>query len=579
MLQIAYGEANFANLRRRKDLFIDKTKFIPMMEKVQKFFFIRPRRFGKSLWISVLMEYYDINGKEKFDELFDGLFIKENPTVYKNSYLILKFDFSGMSTESLEVLRNDFNFRVKMYLLRFCHDYADIIGHELGSFFENQPKDFPASQMIHYLKEAVLKKNKTVYTFIDEYDHFANKLASEGKDAFVRDIFSKTGFVREFYEQMKIASGEGVFERFYITGVSPIVLDELSSGFNILSDMTTDMDYNEMLGFTEEEVAGILDKVEDDKFKVKNRSEVLKDLVIYYNGYRFNQYADNTIFNSDMVLYFIQSFSRHGRYPEEILDLNVKTDYGKLRGLIIGSSGKEKLSEVMEELNVNQIMEFTLNRRFTFEKRFNDDELKSMLFYLGLLTMKGRLSQFEIPNYVIRNLFWEYLRKYLEDRLEIEFNTRLLYKTIREMSEEGYVHGLKELATDFFYNKLSSYDFASLSEKHIKFFFVSYFTLSNIYNVISEREIGERKRMDLLFEAHPAYYNYVKYNYIVELKYIKKTDSEEVAKQKRDDAISQAKEYYEIYKRDFNQFGRELRSLAMIVTHTREVEVIQLGGF
>jgi hypothetical protein len=280
-----------------------------------------------------------------------------------------------------------------------------------------------------------------------------------------------------------------------------------------------------------------------------------------------------------MVLYFMQSFSRHGRYPDEILDLNVKTDYSKLRGLIIGSSGKEKLSEIMEELNVNQIMEFTLNRRFTFEKRFNDDELKSMLFYLGLLTMNERLNQFEIPNYVIRTLFWEYLRKYLEDRLEIEFNTRLLYKTIREMSEEGNVDGLKELATDFFYSKLSSYDFANLSEKHVKFFFVSYFTLSNLYNVISEREIGERKRMDLLFEAHPAYYNYIKYNYILELKYIKKTDSEEVAKKKRDDAIAQAQEYYEIYKRDFNQFGRELRSLAMIITHTREVEVIKLGGF
>jgi hypothetical protein len=275
----------------------------------------------------------------------------------------------------------------------------------------------------------------------------------------------------------------------------------------------------------------------------------------------------------------MQHFSRHGRYPDEILDLNVKTDYSKLRGLIIGSSGKDKLKEIIEELNINPTIEFNLIRRFTFETRFNDDELKSMLFYLGLLTMKGGLSQFAIPNYVIHTLFWEYLRKYLEESLDIEFNTKLLYRVLREMSEEGNADGLKELAEDFFFNKLSSFDYTNLSEKHIKFFLVSYFTLSNLYNVISEREIGERKRIDLLFEVHPAYYNYVKYNYIVELKYIKKSDSEEVAKKKRDDAIAQAQEYYEIYKSDFKQFGRELRSLALIITHTREVEMIKLGGF
>jgi hypothetical protein len=147
------------------------------------------------------------------------------------------------------------------------------------------------------------------------------------------------------------------------------------------------------------------------------------------------------------------------------------------------------------------------------------------------------------------------------------------------MAERGDVEKLKEITIDFFHNRLSSFDFAGLSEKHIKFFYISYFTFTNLYNVISEREITGRKRIDLLLEAHPAFYNYVKYNFIIELKYIKKTDSEEIAKQKREEAISQAKEYYEIYKKDFNQFGRELRSLAIIVTYTREVEFIEVSGF
>jgi hypothetical protein len=147
------------------------------------------------------------------------------------------------------------------------------------------------------------------------------------------------------------------------------------------------------------------------------------------------------------------------------------------------------------------------------------------------------------------------------------------------MAEEGKVDSLKELAINFFQEKLSSFDFSGLSEKHVKFLFISYFTLSGLYNIISERELPGKKRIDLLFEAHPAHYDYVMYNFIVEFKYIRKKDTEEEAKQKRDDAINQAREYYEIYKRDFKQFGRELRSLALLVTHTREVELIEVCGF
>ncbi len=148
------------------------------------------------------------------------------------------------------------------------------------------------------------------------------------------------------------------------------------------------------------------------------------------------------------------------------------------------------------------------------------------------------------------------------------------------MAETGDPSGLKELAVDFFQKKLSGYDYAKFSEKHVKFLFVCYFTLSKLYNIISEREISERKRIDLLFEAHPAYYNYVKYHFIIEFKYIRKEDSEEdAAAKKREDAVRQAREYYEIYKRDFKQFGRGLRSVALIVSHTKEVELIEVGGF
>ncbi len=578
MLLIAYGEANFENLRKDHFFYMDKTQFIPLLEQKKKFFFIRPRRFGKSLLISLLMSYYDINKADIFDTLFDGLYIKEHPTEYRNSYLILKLDFSGMNTNSKEELQQEFDCRVRLETERFVHAYQRyFLNFDYESFL--QKIEFAsASDIIKFVKLLAQKNTLKIYTFIDEYDHFANKLASLGREAFIKDIISETGFVREFYEQLKIGSGEGIFERFFITGVSPIMLDELASGFNIMDNLTTHPAFNEMLGFTEEEVRGMLDLLPDSHYTYKTKDEVFKDLLYYYDGYRFSSGAKQTVFNSDMILYFFQYFSEYAKYPEEILDLNVKTDYGKLRGLIIGSSGKEQLKEIIEELNMNNQLNFPLVRRFTFENRLKPFELKSLLYFFGLLTMTEKPNHFAIPNYVIQRLHWEYLQKFLEET-GVDLDVNLLSKTITDMAERGDVESFRELAIDFFHNKLSSFDFDRLTEKHIKIFYLSQFTLSNIYNVISEREIGERKRIDLLFEAHPAFYNYVKYNFIVELKYIKKSHGKKEAEEIRNKAIAQADEYYEIYNKDFNQFGRELRSMALIVHHTKEVELILRKGF
>ena len=222
------------------------------------------------------------------------------------------------------------------------------------------------------------------------------------------------------------------------------MLDELSSGFNITSDMTTDIDFNEMLGFTSDEVKGLLNKVGDERYLDKSKDEVFQDMVHYYNGYRFCDEAEKTLFNSDMVLYFLEYFNRRG-YPKELLDENVKTDYNKLRGLIIGTSGKEKLQSIIEEINLNSSLSLTLVKRFNFSQRFSDNELKSLLFYLGLLTFSNKPNQFAIPNYVIRTLYWEYLRKFLEESLTIEFDMRLLNNAIYGMAETGDPSGLKEI--------------------------------------------------------------------------------------------------------------------------------------
>lgn len=356
------------------------------------------------------------------------------------------------------------------------------------------------------------------------------------------------------------------------------MLDELASGFNITSNMTSEIDFNEMLGFTGEEVRSILDKLPDNFYIRKSKEEVFQDLVFYYNGYKFNWEAPRTVFNPDMVLYFFQHFAERGTYPDEILDLNVKTDYSKLRGLIVGTSGANILQEIIEELNEKKLIDVELIRRFTFERRFDNNEIKSLLYFFGLLTYND-LDTMVIPNHVIKVLFWEYMRKFLQEEKNIEFQVSPLKRALNAMAKEGNPDNLKELAEDFFFTKLSSLDYSGMSEKHIKVLFISYFTLSKLYNIISEREIAERKRIDLLFEAHPAYYDYIKYNFIVEFKYIRKTDSKKVVTTKKKEVIQQATENYAIFKRDFKQFGRELRSVALLVYHTKKVELIKCGGF
>ncbi|MCB1194509.1 MAG: AAA family ATPase, partial [Leptospiraceae bacterium] len=223
--------------------------------------------------------------------------------------------------------------------------------------------------------------------------------------------------------------GEGIFERLYITGVSPIMLDELASGFNIMSNMTTHPSYNDMLGFTEEEVRGILDRIGEAQFQIKSKEEVFQDLVQYYNGYRFSEDSERRIFNPDMVLYFIQYFKDVG-YPKDMLDQNVKMDYSKLRGLIVGTSGKRKLQEIIEELNEQDIISVSLVQRFNFEKRFDDNEIKSLLYFFGLLTYKD-IDEMVVPNHVIKVLFWEYLRNFLEEEKEIEFHIEPLKKALK----------------------------------------------------------------------------------------------------------------------------------------------------
>ena len=251
---IPYGISSFKELRLQNYIYIDKTKYIEILEKYgEKYiFFLRPRRFGKSLFLSMLNSYYDINTKAQFDQLFNGLYIGENPTPYANSYYILNFNFSGLNTSSQEILISEFSSIVLEALNKFCEIY------DLD--FEYTKEGLPSVVLRSFLSRVESKISGKIYVLIDEYDHFANELLSFQTEVFEETI-SKTGFVRKWYEVLKNGTATGIVDRIFVTGVSPITLDSLTSGFNIAKNKTGDINLNEMMGFTEEEVLNLCNDI------------------------------------------------------------------------------------------------------------------------------------------------------------------------------------------------------------------------------------------------------------------------------------------------------------------------------
>ncbi|NUV00122.1 hypothetical protein XO12_08490, partial [Marinitoga sp. 1154] len=340
--KIPYGEQNFERVIMQNYYYIDRTQYIEKLESLNEknIVFLRPRKFGKTLFLDTLAKYYDINYAEKFEELFKNLYIGKNPTSLKNNYYILKMNFSGIQTENKEKLINSFKNNIIVSLENFNNRYKVKLKIE-KEYIE------PADILRAFLNNAIDILDKPIYLLIDEYDHFANELLSFNLDLF-KDSVTKHGFVRKFYEEIKKGT-ETIIERLFMTGVSPIMLDSLTSGFNITMNITLAPEFNEMLGFKEEEVKELLEYY--DIYSEK----LLKEMQENYNGYRFNKEVKAKVYNPDMVFYFIIQYGRTKKPPEKIIDDNIMSDYkkvqnlfslGELLGVKIDKDNKKELTEM-----------------------------------------------------------------------------------------------------------------------------------------------------------------------------------------------------------------------------------------
>jgi len=537
-VKFPYGLSNFEQVARNDYVFVDKTHLIPDLEKERFVSYLRPRRFGKSLFLSILEYYYDILRKDKFQKLFGKYYIGQHPTLLANSYRILNFNFSGINTDTRENSQQGFNFSVKFSIKEFCNHYE--------IFSESQQKEIlsgiDAEEMLTALFREYSKQLKEqIYILIDEYDHFTNEILYRNINEF-KDSVSKNGYIRKFYEVIKTATQQGVVDRVFITGVSPITLDSLTSGFNIITHLTHEKDFETLMGFTEKEVKQLLNLVLTNKSK---ENEVMQELKHWYNGYKFYPFSEQQLYNSDMVLYALRHFQNYDQtLPMRMLDPNIMPDYGKLKQMFeVVNVRKNK--EVLQEILENGFITAELIYQFNMERDFGKKEFINFLYYLGNLTLsKGAdmgLVDFKIPNQVIAELYWQYYATVLQEYAGVETETYELQKIVYKMATEGKYQPFFALIEQVL-EGLSNRDFIQFNEKYVKMVIIAYMELANLFYVQSEREVKNAGYIDL--ELHKKPQNRGSHiEYAMEIKYVKKANKTLLA-QIQQQAREQLRKYY-----------------------------------
>ena len=540
--RIPYGMMNFAVIRRDDCYYVDKTRFIPMIEEADKFFFfIRPRRFGKSLTVNMLQHYYDILAKDKFDALFGDLYIGKHPTRDRNSYLVLYLNFSGIVGE-LHNYRKGLDAHCQTMFDYFCDIYADYLPKGIK---EELDKKEGAVEQFEYLFTECNKTNQRIYLFIDEYDHFTNAILSDIESLHrYTDETHGEGYLRAFFNKIKAGTYSSI-ERCFITGVSPVTMDDLTSGFNIGTNYSLTPEFNEMIGFTEEEVRQMLTYYSTTSPFNHSVDELIEIMKPWYDNYCFAEecYGETTMYNSNMVLYFVKNYIQRGKAPRDMVEDNIRIDYEKLRMLIRKDKEFAHDASIIQTLVSEGYVTGELKKGFPAINITNPDNFVSLLYYFGMLTISGTYkgkTKLTIPNQVVREQIYTYL---LSTYNEAELNFSSYEKN--ELASTLAYDGDWKAYFGYIADCLKRY--TSQRDKQKGEFFVHGFTLAmtaqnRFYRPISEQDT-QAGYVDIFLCPLLDIYSDMKHSYIVELKYAKYKDPENRVEELRLEAIDQANRY------------------------------------
>lgn len=540
---LPYGMMNFEDIRLDNYYYVDKTSFIPLIEQSDRFFFfIRPRRFGKSLTLNMLQYYYDVRTKDKFDSLFGDLYIGKHPTKDRNSYLVIKLNFSGITGE-LHNYRKSLDEHCRIVFDYFCDVYADYLPEGIKE--KMAEKDGVVSQF-EYLFTECARVNQKIYLFIDEYDHFTNTILSD-VDSLNRytDETHKEGYLRAFFNKIKSGTDSSI-KRCFITGVSPVTMDDLTSGFNIGTNYSLSPRFNEMMGFTEDEVRKMLTYYSTTSHFSHTVDELIELMKPWYDNYCFAQesYGRTTMYNSNMVLYFVKNYIEYnGETPKDMIEDNIRIDYEKLRMLIRKDKEFAHDASIIQTLVSQGYITGELKKGFPAASIIDPDNFVSLLYYFGMLTISGTHEgkcKLTIPNQVVREQLYTYLLNTYNDA-NLSFSS---YEK-NELSSALAYRGTWKTYFDYIADCLKRY--ASQRDKQKGESFVHGFTLAmtaqnRFYRPISEADTQEGYA-DIFLSPLLDIYPDMKHSYVIELKYAKYKDPENRVEELRLEGIAQTNRY------------------------------------
>ncbi len=540
---LPYGMMNFADIRLDNYYYVDKTSFIPVIEQSDRFFFfIRPRRFGKSLTLNMLQHYYDVRTRDKFDALFGDLYIGKHPTRDRNSYLVLYLNFSGISGE-LHNYRQGLDAHCNTSFDYFCDIYAEYLPKGIKEVLNEKAG---AVEQLDYLYHQCELAGQQIYLFIDEYDHFTNAILSDAESIHrYTEETHKEGYLRAFFNRVKAGTYSSI-KRCFITGVSPVTMDDLTSGFNIGTNYSLTPKFNAMMGFTEDEVREMLTYYSTKAPFHHTVDELIELMKPWYDNYCFAQecYDQPTLYNSNMVLYFVKNYiDNNGKAPRNMIESNIRIDYEKLRMLIRKDKEFAHDASIIQTLVSQGYITGELKDGFPAANIVDSDNFVSLLYYFGMLTVSGTYkgkTKLIIPNQVVREQLYTYLlNTYNEADLSFSNHEK------DELSSALAYDGAWQSYFNYIADCLKRY--ASQRDKQKGESFVHGFTLAmtaqnRFYRPISEADT-QSGYVDIFLSPMLEIYPDMSHSYIIELKYAKYKDPESRVEELRAEAIAQANRY------------------------------------
>ena len=515
---LPYGVADFVTVIEQNLYYVDKTMFIPELEKQPRnLFFIRPRRFGKSIFLSMLYSYYDCTQSHKFQSLFGNLWIGQHPTPLQGMYQVLFLDFSQI-TGNIDKLETKFNSFLSINLDAFVRQYSE--------YYQAEMEEILAQEDFEEKMELIFKAAKAhqyhLYLIIDEYDNFTNVILNERGENVYHAITHADGFYRDVFKKFK-----GNFERIFMMGVSPVTLDDVTSGFNIGWNISIKPEFDEMLGFSTTDV------VEMFTYYKKHGSipadsdidAIVNDMKPWYDNYCFAKQAlkkKTRMFNCDMVLYYLRNYMDAGCPPEEMIDPNTRTDYGKMKKLLQFDKLDGERKGIIRKIAEEEQIVTQLYESFSAYQIPKAEIFPSLLFYYGMLTIKGTRGSkliLGIPNNNVRKQYYGYLEEEYQAKAYVDVNQLTDY--YYDMAYDGkWEEGLRFMADA--YAKVSSVRDGIEAERNLQGFFMAYLNLNDYYITAPELELNHGYCDFFLLPDLTHYAS--QHSYILELKVLSKKD-------------------------------------------------------